>query len=287
MRTAIATDTNSGITPDQARDMGIGLVPMPILIDGEVRFEGVDITEDEFYEAIGNGVSVTTSQPSPGDLRAVWDRMFESGADRIVYIPMSAKLSKSCEMAQITAQAFDGRVEVVDNRRISVTQRTTVNEAIAMVEDGAEAPDIRSFLERRAGRTSIYLAVDSLDHLVRGGRVSPAVAALGSMLKIKPVLTIQNREIEPYAKERGMKKAMTRMLAAAKENADRMMDSSSEELVVGVAAAGVGPEREQELIQAARDTFPGTQIIFDRIPFSIAAHTGPGAMGVGFHLGMQ
>lgn len=284
MRTAVITDTNSGITPEEAQRLGVYLVNMPILIDGETRFEGIDIANDEFFEILASGAPVSTSQPSPGDVCAVWKRALDRGYDEVAYIPMTAGLSNSFETARLASAAFDGKVQVVDNRRVSVTQRLTVEEAAAMAERGASALEIREALESRAELASIYLAVDSLEYLARGGRLTPAAAALGSLLKIKPVLTIKTEKIEPYSKERGMKRAISKMIEATRQDAERMVDPESDELIVGIATAGVPESRREGLMQEVQTAFPKVKIVSAHLPLSIAAHTGPGAMGIGMHI---
>lgn len=283
MRTAVITDSNSGITPEQARQLGVRVVSMPILVNGEVRFEGMDISDEEFFDILSSGAPVSTSQPSPGDVCAVWKEALDQGCDEIAYIPMTAGLSHSFETARLASTAFDGRVHVVDNRRVSVTQRLAVEEAASMAERGATAREIKKALEARADRASIYLAVDSLDYLAQGGRLAPTAATLGSLLKIKPVLTIGMGAIEPYSKERGMRRAIEKMLEATCRDAQQIIDPDSEELIVGMATAGVPAERHRSLLESVRAAFPGTSVVSDRLPLSIAAHTGPGAMGIGMH----
>lgn len=283
MKTAIVTDSNSGIFPDEAAALGIWSVEMPIIVDGATRFEGRDITHEELFEAISNDIPVTTSQPAPGELEDLWRGILSSEWDSIAYIPMSAALSHSFDTAQILAAEFEGRVSVVDNRRISVTQRASVLDAISMAADGVPAAHIKSELELRASNSSVYLAVDSIEQLLKGGRTTPTAAALATVLKIKPVLTIQDEKIEPFSKERGMKKAIAKMFASSKKDAKKRFDLKNEHLIVGVACAGVEPEKEQQYLELAREEFPNAEVFYNRLPISIAVHTGPGAMGIGIH----
>lgn len=283
MRTAVITDTNSGISTEEAAEMGIYSIPMPVLIDGEIYHEGVDLDSETFYASLTEGKAVTTSQPSPGVVCAAWEKALDEGYDSVVYLPMSSGLSHSCESAQLVAANYSGRVSVVDNGRISVTLRAAVEDALAMANLGMPAAHIKSELERRAKLSSIYLAVDDLQFLVRGGRVTPAAAALASVLKVRPVLTIQGGPIEPFSKERGMKKAVAKMFSAVRHDAKKRFDLKEDELVLGVASAGIAPERELEYLEQAKAEFPDATVVFNRLPFSIAVHTGPGAMGMGIH----
>lgn len=283
MRTAVITDTNSGISTKEAAEMGIRSIPMPVLIEGEIYYEGVDLESDTFYASLTEGKAVTTSQPSPGVVCSAWEAALDEGFDSVVYLPMSSGLSHSCESAQLLTANYAGRVAVVDNGRVSVTLRAAVEDALAMANQGIPAAHIKSELERRAKLSSIYLAVDDLQFLVRGGRVTPAAAALASVLKVRPVLSIRTGKIEPFSKERGMKKAVAKMFSAAKHDAKKEFDLKADDLVVGVATAGVAPERELEYLEQAKAEFPDATVVFNRLPFSVAVHTGPGAMGVGIH----
>jgi len=278
MRTAVITDTNSGISTEEAAEMGIRSISMPVLIDGEIYLEGVDLGSESFFTSLTEGKAVTTSQPSPGVVCSAWEEALNEGFDNVVYLPMSSGLSHSCESAQLAAANYSGRVAVVDNGRVSVTLRAAVEDALAMANQGMPAAHIKSELERRAKLSSIYLAVDDLGYLVRGGRVTPAAAALASVLKVRPVLSIRTGQIEPFSKERGMKKAVAKMFSAAKHDAKKEFDLKEDELVVGVASAGIDPERELEYLE-----FPDAKVFFNRLPFSVAVHTGPGALGIGIH----
>lgn len=278
------TDSNSGIFPDEAKSLGIWSIGMPVLLNGEAKIEGADLSHGQFFDAISHGATATTSQPSPGSVCSMWDEILGSGYDEVVYIPMSSGLSHSCESAKMLAAQYGGKVSVADNRRVSVTQRASVIEAKRMADDGMPAAHIRAQLELNRDQSSIYLIVDTLDYLVRGGRVTPAAAALASVLKIKPILTIQGEMIEPYAKERGMRKALPKMFAAAKHDAKKKLGAKGfEDLSVGIAGAGLFPEKEQEYLDAAREDFPGADVFYDKLPLSVAVHTGPGAIGIGIH----
>lgn len=214
MKTAVITDSNSGITKEEARKLGLFLMPMPVIIDGEVYYEGENLTEAEFFEALKDGRDVTTSQPSPGEVLDLWDRVLAQGYDEIVYIPMSSGLSESCSTAKNLAEDYEGKVYVVDNHRVSVTQKSSAMDALAMVEKGIPAAEIQKKLNDSAYESSIYVAVDTLEFLKKGGRVTAAGAALGSMFNIKPILSIQGDKLDAFAKVRGMKKCETKMLEA-------------------------------------------------------------------------
>ena len=205
MKTAVITDSNSGITKEEARKLGLFLMPMPVIIDGEVYYEGENLTEAEFFEALKDGRDVTTSQPSPGEVLDLWDRVLAQGYDEIVYIPMSSGLSESCSTAKNLAEDYEGKVYVVDNHRVSVTQKSSAMDALAMVEKGIPAAEIQKKLNDSAYESSIYVAVDTLEFLKKGGRVTAAGAALGSMFNIKPILSIQGDKLDAFAKVRGMK----------------------------------------------------------------------------------
>ena len=273
MRTAVITDTNSGISTEEAAEMGIRSISMPVLIDGEIYLEGVDLGSESFFTSLTEGKAVTTSQPSPGVVCSAWEEALNEGFDNVVYLPMSSGLSHSCESAQLAAANYSGRVAVVDNGRVSVTLRAAVEDALAMANQGMPAAHIKSELERRAKLSSIYLAVDDLGYLVRGGRVTPAAAALASVLKVRPVLSIRTGQIEPFSKERGMKKAVAKMFSAAKHDAKKEFDLKEDELVVGVASAGIDPERELEYLERAKAEFPDAKVFFNRLPFSVAHGT--------------
>ena len=218
-RVAVVTDSNSGITVEEGRQLGVEVVPMPVLIDGKIYYEGVDLTQEEFYQKQVSGADIATSQPAPGDVIAVWKKALE-GHDQLVYIPMSAGLSASCATAQMLAENFDGRVQVADNRRISVTQRYSVLDALAMTQTGMDAAQIRQILEEQGDDSCIYISVDTLKYLRKGGRVTGAEAIAGTMLNIKPVLEIRGEKLTPVGKVRGMKAARKLMIQKVREDVE-------------------------------------------------------------------
>lgn len=282
MRVAIVADTNSGINEKEATKLGIHIIPMPVVINGTIFFEGVNLTEEELYKALKEGQDVSTSQPSPADIIDKWDELLKE-YDQIVYIPMSSGLSGSCMTASGLAQDYEDRVFVVDNHRISVTMRSSVMDARKMAAEGMDAASIKEKLEKTAFDATIYLAVDSLEYLKKGGRISSAAAAIGGMLKIKPVLTIQGEKIEPWAKVRGaMKRCEEKMLDATYNDwKKRFPEYSANQLRVGVAGAGLDQESIDEWIALAKEKYPESEVYYDPLSASIGTHTGPGAVGIG------
>ncbi|MGF0032336.1 DegV family protein [Bariatricus sp. SGI.154] len=282
MKTAVMTDSNSGITKAEADELGIFLMPMPVIIDGEICFEGTDLTQEMFYDGLKSGKDVSTSQPSPGDVLDMWDEILEMGYEDLVYIPMSSGLSNSCETAIGLSMDYDGKVQVADNHRISVTLRESVLEARELAQEGASAKEIKEDLEARAYDSSIYITVDTLEFLKKGGRVTPAGAALGAVLNIKPVLTIQGERLDAFAKVRGMKKGKHKMIEGLKQDLEtRFRDADMSKVVIAAAGAGLTKEEEEEWTNELREAFPQVKVHYNPLSFSIACHTGPGAIGTG------
>lgn len=282
MKTALVTDTNSGISREEAEKLGIFLIPMPVIIDGEIRYEGKDLGEQEFFDSLLSGKNVTTSQPSPGEVTELWEKLLNMGYDRIIHIPMSSGLSKTCETAWMLARDYDGKVRVVDNHRISFSQQEAVREAKRLADMGVPAEEIGRRLEEQAYDASIYIAVDTLEFLKKGGRVTPAAAALGTVLKIKPILSIQGDKLDAFAKVRGMKKGKTEMIRALQHDLDtRFADVDRRKITIGTAGAGLDPETIAQWKQTVEEAFPGMGVYYTPLSFSIASHTGPGAMGIG------
>ena len=285
MKTAIITDSNSGISQKKAEEMGIFLLPMPVIIDGEIRFEGIDLDDEEFYAGRAAGKDISTSQPSPGDVMDLWDRLLEAGYDEIVHIPMSSGLSNSCETALGLANDYEGKVAVVDNHRISITLKASVIEAKQMADSGMSAKEIKQDLEARAYDSSIYIAVDTLTYLKKGGRVTPAGAALGTVLNIKPVLTIQGGKLDAFAKIRGMKKCRIRMVDAIVDDyKTRFKGADLSRVRVDAAGAGLTPEEIAEWKSLISQAFPGVDVRYDPLSLSVSAHIGPGAYGIGISI---
>lgn len=283
MKTAIMTDTNSGITKDIAKELGIYVIPMPVIIDEETYYENDTITEEEFFCALSGDRHITTSQPSPGDVMDLWDQILNEGYDELVYIPMSSGLSNSCAAALGYSQEYDGKVEVIDNHRISVTMYQSVLHARDLALQGASAKEIKTALEDDAYNSSIYLAVNTLEYLKKGGRITPAAALIGSVLSIKPILTIQGEKLDSYAKTRGsMKKAEEKMLSAVQADIEKRFSSLDQtKLHIGAAGAGLTVEQQEEWVNLLRSKFPGADIFYSPLSASISVHTGPGAVGIG------
>lgn len=282
MKTAIVTDTNSGITADEAQELGVHLLAMPVIIDDHGYLEGVDIRAEQLYEAMRQERRISTSQPSPGSVLEMWTSIFEAGYDEIVHIPMSSGLSGSCQSAALLAGEFGHRVCVVDNHRISVTQRESVLEAKRMAEAGSGAQDIKRFLEETAFRTSIYLTVASLKYLQMGGRLSQTAATLGTILNIKPILSIQGEKIDVVDKARGIRNCGKKMIEAIQNDiAARFAGVPERQLRVAVAGTLLNREDIDLWRQAVQACFPHMTVDYAPLPCSIACHVGPDCVGVG------
>lgn len=284
MKTAVMTDSNSGITPEEGKKIGIYSLPMPVIIEGDVFYEGKNITQEEYYGAMTSGKNVTTSQPSPGDVMDMWDGILKEGYEQVVYIPMSSALSASCHAAIQLSEEYDGKVQVVDDHRISVTMRESVLEAKWMANQGMTAEEIKKKLEENAYNSSIYIAVDTLEYLKKGGRVTAAGAAIGAVLNIKPVLTIQGEKLDAFTKVRGMKKAELKMLEAIEEDLNtRFADVDRKQLRLGVAGTFQKQEDADQWYKMVKDTFENEidDIYYDSLSFSIGCHVGPNAIGIG------
>lgn len=280
MKTAVMTDSNSGITQNEARELGIFSLPMPVIIDGETCYEGIDLTQEMFYASLTGGKEVTTSQPSPGEVIGMWDKILKEGYDEIVHIPMSSGLSNSYESAAGLAADYNGRIQVADNHRISVTLRESVLEAKELADRGLSAGEIKEELERRAYESSIYITVDTLEFLKKGGRITPTAAALGAVLNIKPVLTIQGERLDAFAKVRGMKKGKHKMLEAVRHDLDtRFQDIEMSRIVIGAAGSGLDENEEREWTDMLKEAFPEATVYYNPLSFSIGSHTDPGALG--------
>lgn len=280
MNVAIVTDSNSGIFEEEGRQIGVHVIPMPVIIEGKTYYEGVDLTHEEFYQCLLEHKAVSTSQPAPGDVLAAWDRLLSSGYDEILYIPMSSGLSSSCQTARMLAEDYDETVQVVDNHRISVTQRQSVMDALILKEEGWNAKEIKEILERTAYESIIYVGVETLEYLKRGGRITPAGAAMGAILNIKPLLVISGERLDAYAKVRGTKSCKRRLLTEMKQSADEFC-KNGDEIYVGVAGSFISEEEHREWMEMANEVFEGEDIRYDPLSFSIGCHVGPGAFGMG------
>ena len=280
MKTAIVTDSNSGIFEKEGRRLGVYVIPMPVIIEGKTFFEGRDLTHEEFYRCLLEHKEVSRSQPSPGDVMEIVNQVLASGYDEVVYIPMSSGLSGSCQTAHMLAEDYDGKVQVVNNHRISVTQRHSVQDALVLAEQGYTAKEIKEKLEQTAYESIIFVGVETLEYLKKGGRVTPAGAAMGALLNIKPLLIIEGERLDAYAKVRGTKNCKKRLLQEMKKRADEFHERG-DEIRVGVAGSFVDQREHQEWMDMAREIFKGEDINYDPLTFSIGCHVGPGAFGMG------
>lgn len=275
MKIAIATDTNSGITAMEGEKLGVFVLAMPVNLEETIHYEGIDITSEQLYDAMRQHRDVSTSQPSPGQLMELWDGILAKGYDEIVYIPMSSGLSGSCQSAALFAQDYDGKVQVVDNHRISVTQKESVISALRLAEQGYDAGQIRDFLEKHAYDASIYITVDSMEYLKKGGRVTPAAATLATVLNLKPVLTIQGDKLDAFAKVRGMKLAESKMIDAIhQDRAERFKDIPESRLLIETAGTLENGELAEHWRQQVQAEFPFAKVSYANLPCSIACHVG-------------
>ena len=277
-KVAIVTDSNSGITQKRGEELGIYVLPLPFFIDGELYLEDITLSQEQFYEKLGADSEISTSQPSPGDVMDLWDKLLED-YDEIVCIPMSSGLSSTCETALSLAQDYDEKVQVVNNQRISVTQEQSVYDAIKLRDEGKSAAEIRQVLEKEKMQASIYITVDTLKYLKKGGRITPAAAAIGTVLNLKPVLQIQGEKLDAFAKVRGWKAAKKTMLnAIEKDLTDRFADVK-DQMVLGMAYT-CSKEEADEWKNEIQTRFPDYELVEGPLSLSIACHIGPGAMAI-------
>ena len=280
-KVAVVTDSNSGINAAEAAKLGIYCVSMPVLIDAQTYFEGVDIGMDAFYESLLSGKQVTTAMPSPEEVTRAWDAALGDGFDELVYIPMSSGLSSSCASAIALSEEYGGRVQVIDNHRISVPQRLSVLDAMRLAEAGLRAEEIKTRLEGEAYNASIYIAVDTLEFLKRGGRVTAAGAAIATVLGIRPILTIQGERLDACDKVRGMKHAQQRMIEHIRQDLEgRFASVPKEQLKLAAAGTFLDKKQAQAWVKMIRAAFPGEEVIYDPLSLSIGCHTGPNAAGI-------
>lgn len=273
---AIVTDSNSGITQDAARKLGVHVLPMPFYINEALFFEDVTLTQEAFYQKLAEDADISTSQPAPGDVTGLWDKLLGS-YDQIVYIPMSSGLSNSCETALMLSADYQGKVFVVDNQRISITQRQSVLDAMELARRGMDARQIRDVLMAERLEASIYITVDTLKYLKKGGRVTAAGAAVGTVLGIKPVLQIQGEKLDAFAKARGWKSAKKIMLDAMERDLTERF--AGREVHLG-AAYTCGEAEALEWKREIETRFPGYDVQMDRLSLSVSCHIGPGSMAI-------
>lgn len=278
---AIVTDSNSGISQAEGKELGIYVIPMPFLVDGKLYFEDVDMNKEQFYHFLENDADLSTSQPSPGDVMDLWDKLLKE-YDEIVHIPMSSGLSASCSTVMGLARDYDGKVQVVDNQRISVTMQQSVMDAKHLVAAGKSAAQIKEILEKEALESSIYLMVDTLKYLKKGGRITPAAALLGSALNLKPILQIQGDKLDAYKKVRGVKAAKKNMLEAMKKDVEgRFSDYVTKGQLKLHVAYTTDEETAKQWKEEVQNMFPDIAITrMDPLSFSVTCHTGPGVLAI-------
>ena len=280
MKIAVITDSNSGITQAQAKEMGIFVLPMPFMIDGKEYFEDINLAQKEFYERLRDGSDISTSQPSPEAVMELWDQVLKE-YDQIVHIPMSSGLSSSFQTARLLAEDYEGKVEVVNNQRISVTQRQSALDALELAGRGMDAGQIKAKLEEVKFESSIYITVDTLKYLKKGGRITPAAAALGTLLRLKPVLQIQGEKLDAFAKARTMKQAKSIMITAiSKDLEERFGDASGANIHLEIAHTD-NEEAALELEKELKGLFPNTgEIVIAPLSLSVSCHIGPGSLAI-------
>lgn len=282
-KVAIVTDSNSGITQMQAKGLGIYVLPMPFFMKEQEYFEDISLTQEQFYEHLNQEIEIATSQPSPEAVTGMWETLLQE-YDEIVHIPMSSGLSGSCQTAMMLSEDYEGRVWVVDNQRISVTQRQSALDAKAMADMGKTAEQIHNILMDTKMDSDIYIMVDTLKYLKRGGRVTPAAAAIGEILRIKPVLQIHGEKLDAFAKARNVKAAKTMMLNAVKKDIVNNLGeipAANEEQAPWIAIAHTNNEQEaQNWRTELAEEFPGYEIHIDPLSLSVACHIGPGALAL-------
>ena len=281
MKIAVVTDSNSGITQAQAKEMGVAVLPMPFMIDGETYYEDITLTREQFYKRLKDNADIATSQPTPDSILKMWDKLLKE-YDQIIHIPMSSGLSGSCSTAMMLAgeDEYEGKVFVVDNRRISVTQYQSVKDAQMLAAMGMDGTQIKKRLEETAADSVIFITVDTLKYLKKGGRITPAAAALGTLLKIKPVLIILGEKLDSFAKARTMKQAKTMMMNAIQKELDgRLHDSECRNCHLAIAHTD-NEEAALEFKKEVEERFPNADVYMAPLSLSIACHIGPGSLAV-------
>ena len=278
-RVAVVSDSNSGIAQQEAKELGVYILPMPFFVNNETFFEDVDLTQEEFYNRLKEGCEISTSMPSIASVTELWDELLKE-YDEIVHIPMSSGLSSSYETAAMLALDYDGKVFVVNNQRISVTQRQSVLDAKALAEKGYQASAIKEILEREKFESSIYIMVDTLAYLKKGRRITPGAAALGTLLRLKPVLQIQGEKLDAFAKARTVKQAKSLMIDAMKNDlTNRFHDPEGKNMYLEMAYTH-DLEAAEEFKKEVQTAFPGSEIIMNPLSLSVSCHIGPGALAV-------
>lgn len=275
---AIITDSNAGITQEEAAQLGIYVVPMPFTIDNIDYYEGINLTQEEFYEKLEEDVEIMTSQPSPDSVMNIWDKALETH-DEIVYIPMSSGLSGSCQTAYMLSMDYDEKVFVVDNQRISVTLRQSILDAISLSNSGKSGSEIKEILENDKFNSSIYIMLDTLKYLKKGGRITPAAAALGELLKLKPVLQIQGEKLDAFAKARTSSQGKAIMISAIKDDAVNRFKGLNPDNVTICVAYSNGTEY-LSFLEELKEEFPDFNIEATPLSLSVSCHIGPGSLAI-------
>lgn len=278
-KVAILTDSNSGITQAESKELGVSVIPMPFFIDGEEYFEDINLTQEEFYRKLEKDADISTSQPSVGLLEEHFEKLLKD-SDEVVFIPMSSGLSSTCQTACMVAQNYDGKVHVVNNQRISVTMRQSVLDAKMLVEKGKSGAQIKEILEKHKMESSIYITLETLKYLKKGGRITAAAAAVGTVLNLKPVLQIQGDKLDAFSKTRGKASAKKIMLKAMQDDiAGRFAEFADGRIHIEAAYAG-NPEEAAEWAQMVQQTFPQYDFYMGALSLSVACHIGYGALAI-------
>ena len=279
----VITDDNSGFSKEEANKLNIKVLKMPIIIDGEVFFENETITKEEFFDKLNKNEDISTSQPSPGIILEIWENLLKE-YDYILHIPMSSGLSASCQTALSLAEEkeFKDKVFVVDNHRISVTLKQSVYDAITLINKGLSAKEIKEKLESEAGNASIYISVDTLKYLKKGGRITPSTALIGEALHIKPVLQLFGGKLDSYKKCLGTKQAVNALKTAIKNDLEtKFKDYSRDELVFSAAYTGKDDTIIKKVVEEIKEELNiDTPIIIDHLSLSVSTHIGEGALAL-------
>ena len=277
---AIVTDSNSGITQNEAKTLGIFVLPMPFTFEGNEYFEDMNLTQEEFYTKLGENAEIFTSQPAPDSVMSLWEKLLEE-YDEIVHIPMSSGLSSSCQTALMLSEEYDGRVQVVNNQRISVTQKQSCFDAKKLIEAGKDAAEVKAFLEEDKMNSSIYIMLDTLYYLKKGGRITPAAAASGTLLRLKPVLQIQGEKLDAFAKARTSTQGKSIMINAVKNDIENRFGGMENKNVTLMIAHTNSYEAAEAFKKEVEEAIPGVTIkMVDPLSLSVSCHIGPGAVAL-------
>lgn len=275
---AIVTDSNSGITQTEAKELGVTVIPTPFFVNGELYLEDITLTREEFFTKLGENAEISTSQPAPGDLIDTWDKLLEE-CDEIVYIPISSSLSSSYETGMMLSQDYDGKVQVVNNQRVSIMQKSSVMDALKLAQEGKTAKEIKQILEDERFNACAYITVDTLKYLKKGGRVTPAAAAIGSVLNIKPVLIVYGEKLDSFAKVRGWKAAKKTMIDTLEKDLTEKYSGQNMRLYV---VSTCSEEETENWRKEVAERFPGYEVSSEYLSLSVSCHIGAGALAVAY-----